>query len=275
MKGINFDATDGRITIVNGDRTVATTDGTLVCVLPDVLEVSGEEVIFSDFQKSNMYVWTFGQDWFFQTDQYLKGESCVVFITALPQEWSDKIVVADAPAGADFFIGHIRLNRTSAPASTWLGKTIGVLPIQDEWIPWSGSCLVEAAENMARAIHLYIDDDPGSPTYRKLILEAQQSVGPPIGGYTNSYSSGSSLTDYAQVRVLNGANSTSGPTTGFPIALRAGNKSRGWNGPINDSGTLGYTTYSATGNSPCARSDTTSYTSVYSVDIRGRFGRRS
>lgn len=273
-KGIEFDPVAGRITIVNGSRTVATTDGTLVCVLPEVLEVDDAELIFPDFQKDNLYAHSWGSDYATATGDYYDGESCAVYITALPEEYSDKTVLADAPDGADFFIGRVRLHRDTSPLSTWMGQSIGVLPIEDEWLPWSGSCLMEADINMARAMHIYIDDDSGSATYRKLVMEAEQSVGPPIGGFSTGFSSGTASLDWSGGSLRNGGNTATGSRNGFPILLRAGSKSRGWAGPHG----MPFSQpnqYAYNGASPCSRSDTTSYTSIYSIDVRGRFGRRS
>lgn len=270
MKGIDIDPTNGRMTIINDTRTVATTEGTLVCLLPTVYSFLGQAVTFPDFQKDTAYLWTYETTSTLTPNQAGRyGESCGVYITAIPQEFSNKVTLMAAPAGADFFIGHVRLSRTTAPASTWQNETVSVLPIQNQWINMSGafSTLVEAKWGMARAFHIYIDSS------NNLVLERQQSVGTATGGYARFSSNNTGFTGGGRISATT--------TQGFPIALRAGQKSRGYFNYTNE--IFIDFTYdrpgTGTGNtataSPCATSDTTNYTSVYTVDVVGRFGRRS
>lgn len=277
--GFQFDPDVNRISIVMDGRTVATTDGTLVCVLPTENVFSSVEAVFPDPPKSTAYNWTWSvKDNFPVTPvRYRRGESCTSLIVATPQEYSAKSVLMDAPAGADFFVGSIQLSRTTAPLSTWMGRSLEVLPVQGQQIPFAGgmSVLMEAEIGISRALHVYLDDEPTSGTYRKLVLEVEQSVGPAIGGYTAQYGDawgglGGGTGDGGAI--VNGANTTSGSTNGIPIFIRE-TKSYGYS---NESGSpANPSTYRWNGGSPCARNDITQYLSRYSVDIRGRFGRRS
>lgn len=273
-KGFVFDPAVPRLTIVNDTRTVTTSDGTLVNLLTTGINLSAQTFSFPDFNKSDAYVWTTSTKNvpFSSPDKWQHGESCTVFITALPQEYSAKTELASVPAGADFFIGKISLARTSAPANTWMGRTIAVLPKQSNWLPIPGafSALMEADVGMSRAMHIYIDDDPLSAHYRKLVLEVQQSVGPAIGGF------GSFGTTFAPTggSANGGAVTAGGAGQGIPILVRAGAKVYGYT-PSGGDTTQFSTAYSESGGSPCARGDTTNYADTYTYDLEGRFGRRS
>jgi hypothetical protein len=280
--GLDFPV-GGPFTVTKDGRVVFTSNGRLVNLLPTVVSFTGKELIFPDFDKDNLYAWTYGVAYVSGTSPsiYKKGESCQVYITAQAQEYSDKIVLADAPAGADFFLGQVRIDRTTAPASTWMGRTLGVLPIENQWMPFMGSCLLEADYGMCRAMHVYLDDVPSSSTYRKLVLEAQQSVSVPPGGYDTSFGDNDSLLNSGGGGLVNGGNTASGSRNGLPIFARSGAKSYGYDTNPNGSAQPGGTSSGPTsvyrwdGSSPCSRSDPTSYTSIYSIDITGQFGRRS
>jgi hypothetical protein len=276
IDGIIIDPATAKLIIVDGARTVATTGGTLICVLQTEHVFSSVAAVFPDPPKSSAYDWTWSvQDNPFETGQYGRGESCATFIVATPQEYSAKSVLMDAPAGADFFVGSIQLSRTTAPLSTWMGRTLDVLPAEARRIPFVGglSLLMEAEIGFARALHVYLDDEPASTTYRKLVLEVEQSVGPPVGGYTTVFGDGSSGPPFGGEGggIVNGANTTTGPTNGIPVFVRQV-KSYGY---TDSTSSAIPTTYKWSGGNPCARDDTTQYLSQYTVDIRGRFGRRS
>ena len=272
-KGITFDASAGRIEIINGARTVATTDGTLVNLLPTLETFTGQTATFPDFQKNNMYIWGSGENFGGGAGTFRKAESCITYITAKAEEYSDVDVLMAAPAGADFFVGEFKISRTTAPASTWMGRNLSVLPIQSQWMPIMGSAsaLLEAEIGMARALHIYI-------TGGNLVMEVQQSVGPPPG-YNALYSSSSGGLSGGGATV-NGSNTASGANCGIPIYYRD-SKAYGYStnptgGAQSDTTLAGPDIeYRWDGGHPCARNDTTSYTSIYNVDIRGRCGRRS
>jgi hypothetical protein len=104
-KGFQFDATLGRIQFINDARVVATTDGTLVNVLPTVHTFSGQTLTFPDPPKDVCYFWAASnREVAGPPAQKGRGETCACFITALAQEYSNKTTLMAAPAGADFFI---------------------------------------------------------------------------------------------------------------------------------------------------------------------------
>jgi hypothetical protein len=149
--------------------------------------------------------------------------------------------------------------------------TLAVLPVENQWMPIAGamSALMEAEVDMARAMHIYIDTVTGN-----LVMEAEQSVGAAAGGYTGNTNGGTGFSRSDGLNYNDRGNALYATTRGIPIYKRS-SKSYGYTAPAG--GFLGavYNTYERGGSSPCARSDTTVYTSVYSVDIKGRFGRRS
>ena len=270
MSGMTIEG--GKLTITDGARTVATTDGTLVCLLPTMQSFTGQTLTLPDFDKDEAYYHSSANKVqpLSSPEKYQHAESCTCLITAVPQEFSNKTVLMAAPAGADFFIGSLRLTRITAPQNTWQGRTIAVLPVQNEWIPINGaaSLLLETDIGMARAMHVYIDAS------QNLVLEAQQSVSVPPGGFTGNGNDQVGFSANDGVNYFELGSILSVTAKGVPIYQRS-SKSYGYTSPA--AGSLGttYTTYRRNGSSPCARSDTTVYTSVYSVDVRGRFGRRS
>lgn len=259
MKGIDVSASLGRIRFENNSRIVATTDGTLVCVLP-TLQTFAPGLTFGDFSKDICYFWTGSvRD---PGGGPQQAQSCSCMITALPEETVTDTVLMAAPAGADFFIGRVKISRTTAPSHTWMGRTLGVLPVQSQWMPIPGSfsALLESEINVSRAMHIFI-------TGGNLVLRKEQSVGPAPGGYGTF----PVLTD--ALLYHHRGSLTFLTTAGTPVYLR-------------DQKQVGYvaggsvitgssTTFQRTGASPCATSDVTNYSSIYTVDIEGRFGRRS
>lgn len=260
-----FSVEGGKLTITNGSRVVSTTDGTLVCLQQTLHAFNDKVMNFPDFTKDEAYVWTYsGKDVpLSDPDTHQFGESCTCFITALPQEYSTSTTLMAAPAGADFFIGQMRVARSTAPLSTWMGRSLVVLPIENQWLPVNGalSVLLEAEINMCRALHLYINNA------RNLVLEVEQSVGPAMGGYGNFSHGAVSIGSSGD-----GGSILQKTTKGTPILLRSA-KAYGYTDPTTSF--LTPQKYARDGVSPCARSDNTEYKSVYSVDVQGVFGRRS
>jgi hypothetical protein len=260
-KGFNVDVAAGRIEFYNGTGgTITTTDGTLVCLLPTVHGFS-PTLSFADFNKDICYLWT-GSVVSVGGGSFNQGESCACFITALAEETVSDTVLMAVPAGADFFIGVVRINRTNAPDDNWMGRGLGVLPVENGWmsIPGSFSALMESEINVSRAMHIFIDGG-------NLVLRREQSVGPPPGGY----GSFPTLSDGANYNHRGSFTRVS--TNGTPISLRA-SKSKGY----SPGGTVlggSSTDFQRTGGDPCATSDNTNYQSQYLVEIVGRFGRRS
>ena len=278
MKGLEFDPITHTLRIIDGSREVLVAAGTMVSLLTTLETFASQPATFPDFSKDNLYIWTSAAKVALST--LGKGEAAACYITALPQEYSDVTVLMDAPDGADIFWGQFKLDRTTDPANTWMGRTLGVLPPEGQWMPINGaaSVLVEAEVDMSRALHIYIDDDPLSANYRKLVMEVEQSVGPAIGGYTTMVNQTDSLNYYDSCEAVNSNDDANASFCGIPIFLRSSgsygyNNSAWGGGPLFSSNRP--TTMRHDGGSAVARNDTTDYQSIYTLDIRGRFGRRS
>ena len=269
MKGYRFDRAARRLEFINDSRTVATTDGTLVCMLPTIHSFTGQLVTFPDFQKDKWYHWDFQTAWSPlapPNGQIDLLEHCHIWISAIEQEY-DQVAqtLMAAPDGSDFVMARLQLSRTTAPTHTWIGSTIGVLPVQNEWIPMNGgSILVEAQIGMARAMHLEVVGG-------NLVLSAQQSVGQ------------AALNDWvafgdawpAGFASRNGGQQSYFTNKGLPIydpntATSKKTRTDNANWPVN----VGRALHQG-GSEQCTYTDATNYQSVYSVDVEVQFGRRS
>jgi hypothetical protein len=262
-KGFLFEPTPGRISIVNDSRTVTTTDGTLLCFLPSSEDFTDTiDVVFPDFEKSVTY-----NHWWHSSygdGEFLLDEGCITAASPIPQEWEETTILAPAPLGADIIAAMVRINRTVDP-STWGGTAIDVLPKQGEWMPCTGSILVEAELSMSRAFSLYIEDG-------NLVLHRQQSVSVPPGGFGSYGSSAPTSPGISN----GGSNTVVGSEQGFPaytiqqrdIAAYLVNPGFGNTPPKPVATAFG-------GGTACSVTDTSDYQSTYSVEIIASFGRRS
>jgi hypothetical protein len=260
VKGLDVDVSLGKMQFINGSRVVATTDGTLVCFLPTVQSFA-PTLTFPDVAKDICYYWS-GSVVSIGGSPNQQGQACSCLITALPEETASDTVLMAAPAGADFFMGRIKISRTGAPSHSWMGRSLGVLPVQSQWmsIPGAFSALVESEVNLARAMHVFIDSG-------NLILRMEQSIGPPPGGYGPFPTMTDGITHWHEGELVFNL------ATGTPVYLRD-QKSIGYS-PGGSFFTGPSRTFRRTGGSPCATNDVTNYSSTYAVNIEGRFGRRS
>lgn len=286
MSGIDLSA--GVLTISNGARTVIDTSGRMVSLLDSTHDYNATfNVTFPDFTKGWAYTWR----WYLAYSAgsggktYARLEEGDAFITAPPQEFSADTVLDAAPAGANLVAALVKISRTTAP-STWFGQPIGVKPPPSVFVPLYGSMLMEAELGMARAMSLYIN---GSGN---LVLNRQQSVGaapgytdggapehtmafqnpasPPGGGGVDvqggewAYDgTGLGMLVYTDPATMHGAINHGTVTLGAP----------GYPAPLAD---YRRTTASHTvGSSALPVTDPTDYTSVYSVQIKAKYGRAS
>lgn len=269
--GMEIDPDTGQLTFTYGDRVAATTEGTLVCLLPTMHEFS-ESLTFPDADKGWIYAWRGKQDYQFNPssdpDEYGQQAIAQTFFTRLPEEYEDGIDLIDAPDGADFFIGLVRINRTISPSHQWFGKTLAPLQPTDVWIPWVGSGLMEVGVGIVRAMHLVIEGG-------KLRLIAQQTVGPPVGGASHTWGHYPSLWSIGSDREggIFEHSGTPGPIAWTSTAepyRRSSSRTIATDGLPTP-----YVIHQRTGSQPASTTDPTSYQSVYSVDVKGWFGRRS
>lgn len=264
-----FGIDSGQFKIVNGSRVVATTDGTLICLLGTEVSLDDVDVDFPDpANKDYAYAYHYKQERNIlpDPDAFLQVNTCQTLFTRRPQEYLASQTLIAAPAGADIFVGRVRLSRTTDPSHTWLGSTLTVLVKEDEWIPWTGSALLEAGLGMARAMHIRISGGD-------LILERQMSVSVPAGGYGSYGTIGSPAGNVEGSELLYNV----GP--GIPVWTstsspykKSSSRSSATNFP---GGPSDYEPQRLGGSDPCSITDPTNYQSIYSVDVRGHFGRRS
>lgn len=263
---------DGRLEIVNGSRTVATTDGTLICLLPTLRSFSTSVSFPHPVGNDHCYAWSATQTYAFDPssapDHYLQQQTAQVFFTSLAEEVETATTLMAAPDGADVFFGMVKLNRTVDPTHAWNGQTLTPLQKEDEWVPWNGSGQIEAALGISRLLHLVIEG--GS-----LKLIAQQSVGPATGGqdhefgdYPNIFPAGASRS---------GGNFQSLTTPGLIRWQSSSSPYRKTASRTVDTDLLpgSYTTLQRGQSGECDTTDPTNYLSTYAVDVRGYFGRRS
>src|SRR5690606_16048208 len=91
--------------------------------------------------------------------------SCV---GAMPQEWSNSIVLGPAPAGADIFVGRISLDRTVSPSHSWANESLTPRVPMGQSIQITGSLLLEQVRGFCRSLSVYISGG-------NLIVDMQQS----------------------------------------------------------------------------------------------------
>lgn len=268
-----IDPVTGQFTVKYGSRTVQTTGGTLVCLLPTLHSFAGRTVTFPDPPKDWIYAWRGRNDYGFnpspsEPDSYAQSQVAVTFFTRTPQEYESAQTLMAAPDGADFFVGFVKLTRTTAPSHTWSQRDLLPLQKEGQWIPWMGSGLMEAGVGLARAMHLVIEG--GS-----LKLVAEQSVGPPTGGASHTWG------HYPSIFVS--GNDREGGIFEYDVAA---GQIVWWStdSPYGKSASRivdtdfspgQFITLQRTGSNPTSTTDPTNYQSIYSVDVKGYFGRRS
>lgn len=279
-----IDPDTGDFTIEYNDRITTTSAGTLICLSPE-LESFTSTVEFADPPSDIAYAYILRKERSTQlvgstiTYGARSTQTCQCQFTRLPHEETIEQVLKVAPAGADIFVGELKLVRTVNPTHTWFASNLDVKLKQDYWIPWNGSGLVEAAIGLSRGIHLFIKPNVNPLLPGSLVLQNQQSVMGKAGGYgpgdiTTFPNSGSNRTDFEVIYDTQ---------AGLPVWTSTSSPYR--KGPTEHSLTSTLTPPSAAnptfytlrrGNSDqCSDVDPTNYRSVYTVNVRGWFGKRS
>lgn len=282
MKGLDFDPATGKLTFMDGARNaLVAPDGTLINLLPTPYVLNDQNAVFPDCTKGRMFthIWRYVRP----PASFSGNEAGRCFITALPQEWSLVTALADAPDDTDIFAAQIRLLRTAAPSHNWMGTAINKMVPENVWIPLTGSMIVEANFGFIRALSVYIDDDSGSPTYRKLVMHQQQSVSVAPGGYGGFGYSYASFSNPGNFDTGNSGETVSDGTNGFPIYYPGDTGAPHYKARLIDISEaspfaavwIPPTTYRRTGSSPPSLSDPTNFSSTWQIDIVGKFGRRS
>ena len=266
-----FELFDGntKMRITNGSRTVFTTDGTLINLLPPAYDISTTLwVAFPDINKDYQYNWRHGFDYTALPTKMVAFDSfCVCNLTALPQEYEAESTIAAAPAGADIFVGQLALARTVAPSHTWNGVTIQPKQPTGVSIPFvSGSLLMEAEVGLARAFSIFVAGG-------NLRLNVEQSVCKAPGGW-GLYGSAFNWLSPADG---GGGENVYGSVAGLPILQVSTNNvaaqaeaadlfNRRWDQRTR----IGFPNAC-----PLPNWASYNYSSTYQVNLTGSFGRRS
>lgn len=268
MSGFEIDS--NRIVITNGPRTVATTDGTLLQFLTTEQTYS-TDIDFPHVNKTQLYQYEYSVTWATGSN-YAATRKARSVVGALPQEWSNTVVLGAAPAGADLFVGRISLTRTTHPSHTWRGADITPLLPSGKYFQLTGTVLVEAALGISRAVT--IDVQGGN-----LVARLQHSVGPAAGNFRVSGVMPPQIPSSPST-TYRGAENVAVDGEGIPIwwtdtAPYYVNEFQTFtavfpNGPDT---WARYVRYGQPG--AVAYTDPTSYATRYAITVKGRFGRRS
>lgn len=258
----------GQLKLVDGGRSVLTTDGLLVNLLPPENDYNETiDVAFPDFTKDYCYNW-----WWTVSgpvvSKYNYDNGCRTQYTIPKQDWSNVTTLFRAPTGANIFVAMIRINRILAPTHNWAGNPVQVLPETNAWLPFTGSVLVEAEIGMARAFSLYI-------TGGNLVLHQQQSISVPPGGYGYYGDPASPGPPSSLRRGGEWVYSSKQGIPVYPIDIQDSSPTQEENGGLSPK----MTHRRGQGGGACATALPASlipkYASTYRVEITGKFGRRA
>lgn len=275
-KGFVFDPSTGTMEFKDGVRDAWTVpSGKLVTRLPTPHTETNYNAVFPDFSKDRFYrhAWTSASN--VGAGTWDLNESCATGISVLPQEWSSVVDLADAPDEANLFVMMIRLTRTVNPSHNWLNAAIPKLVKEDVWIPCTGSILLEGSLGMARAMSIYVDVDPMSSHYRKLVLHLEQSVAVAPGGY-GTVGSGENV-QVPTSGTANGGEFVYTTSAGVPVYIPASSpsvKSRyELYDPFVPIAPINPQLMRRGGAQQCTITDPTNYSSTWQFDLTGQFAR--
>lgn len=274
-KGFKIEA--GALEIWNGARKVFTTDGTLILLLPTEHSFLGQTLSFSDGVKDWCYGWRGKDDRGFnpspdEPDSHNQNNIGQVFFSRLPGDTESSVNLMAAPPGANMFAGRVKLTRTTAPTHTWWKSSGTLAPLvpTGKWIPWNGSGMIESAVGLTRLMHLVVEGG-------QLKLVAEQSIGPATGGQVRTWGDYPASAIFTTVGDNEGGSFEVKTTPGMIVWTSTSSPYRKSSSRIinTDLNPADFTTHQRTGGDPASTTDPTNYTSVYSVDVVGQFGKRS
>ncbi len=276
-KGLVFDPDIPAIEFKGDSRdALVVPSGKLINNLPTPYTLSSYNVVFPDFTKDVTYKHTWSSHSNVGPGTWDLNEFCSVGISIPGQEYNNITDLTTAPADANLFTYRIRLNRTVAPSHNWINAPVSKMVVENQWIPCTGSILVEAALGMSRALSIYIDLDTGSSHFGKLVIHKQQSIANGPGGY-GSIGSGENI------QVPASGDATGGEVVyttaaGVPVYNPTGSpyiKSRyELYDPFVPVAPINPQLLRRGGAQQCTITDVTNYGSTWQIDVVGRFGRQ-
>lgn len=276
MSGFELFDNGTKMRITYGDRTVLTTDGILVNLLPPEYDIDVTvDAVYPDFTKDYIYTWVHGFRYVKRpnaTNDLTYNCAAQTGLTIPKQDWQTESTVATAPDGADIWVGRVTLSRTTAPTHSWGGNPIDPLQPMDVAIPFiSGSMLMESEVGMARAMSLYVTDE-------KLKLHLQQSVATAPGGWGIYGDEWRGVSGVTQSYQSGGGENVYGAAPGIAVADYATVSNPEYSVTAAPFGNPPYDERSRRGGSnscPLPNYSNYDFGSTYSVTIKGSFGRRS
>jgi len=268
MKGFELYNGNQDFRVVDGSRTVLTTQGMLVNLLPPAYDISMTfDVAFPDFAKDYRYQWQH----LFEGPvggQVRYNSGALTELTIIKQEADAETNLMASPSNTDIFVGSIVMNRTNSPSHSWGGSSIDPLQPMGKKISFvSGSLQVEAEFGMARVFSIYVSGG-------QLKLHWEQSVSEPPGGWNSVYGV---IFDYTSGYQYNGGGeNVYGSNPGISVQL-AHTKlcTQFFRAPFPP---MYYDERARRGGAePCALPNPSDYdySSTYQVTLTGAFGRRS
>lgn len=282
MKGMTFDPSVPAMTLHRGGgQTPLVFPGSFPgLLLPDQVTITGQAVAFPDFASDTIW----HHEWRITSGggSFHGHQLARVGVTRLPGDWSETTVLMDAPAGTNVFFGQVRLQQTSAASHNWLNNSpIARRQPENVWITAFGSLLLEQHLGLSRLMSVYLDDDPLSATYRKLVLAREQSLGPAPGGYGLLGLGEPDTVNHPSGGDSQGGERIVGTTAGWPVYYPGDTGAPHYKFQLytHDQLHLGAgiyqvpKTFRKTASSPPSIVDPTDYSSGWLADVRGQFGR--
>lgn len=270
---MTYSLENGKFEAFYQGRRAITTDGTLLQFLTQE-QVFSRSITFPDADKVRLDAFRYSVARNGGGFRAVGNTRAVV--GAHPQEWSEEVVLGDAPKGADLFVGRVELTRTKAPTHPWIGQSIiPFLPQGMQIQVNGGSMIVEAVAGLARAMTI---DVVGG----KLMLHMQHSVGPGAGNF-GSFGTMPPAAPRVNGEFAGGENRSASGRAAMPVFWRdSAPYYKEFERAITGTSTVDGDTVASFANShrvgnanAAAYDDPTDYSSIYSLTVRGRFGRRS
>lgn len=267
-KGFRID-NDG-LTVWNESRTVFTSAAGRLVNFLNTPQSYSFSAAYPDALKGRIGMWRWFSSYTSLGEAYGYAVIGGSLVGARSQEWNNTIALGPVPAGANLFVGRVRVTRTVSPSHTWLGETLAAPAIAGKWTPLHGSMILERAWGFARALSIYISGG-------NLIAFLQQSVSGNCGGYRSWGAASPAIA----ANSAGGGNAWLGGTgtmaqpvyelVGAPYVKSTSGTESGTSGYIF----VPYTRHRWDGADPPAYADPTNYSSSYSVEVVGRFGRHA
>lgn len=246
-------------------REPFTTAGDLLMLLTSEQTFTAN-LVYPDAVKTEIYGWTWVSDDDPFSSDYAWGATGQSLVGALPQEWSNTVVLGAAPSGANIQMGRAAFTRSVSPSHSWWSYPLDVLVPTGVEMQIAGSFILEQAPGFCRAVSIYIDGG-------NLVAFLQQSISVGAGNY-NAWGNSTPVPGNS----AGGENTSSGGASIPVYANSASPYRRTGSGiaPIGvGPGSVGtqIARFRNGGASEATYLDPTNYSSTYALTVKTRFGR--